>query len=101
VIISATRNASFYDKNAIVMGTTTLINALDLNVAGQITQTGVLTIGGQSYINANNNNITLTNPANNFGNFRIFNAPVVSITDTNAVSLTVVQGVGTLNATAV
>ena len=100
VNISSGQNADITDKNAIILGTTTLSARIVLRTGGDVTQTGVLTLPSTSYFNVANNNITLTNPANNFGGLDVWEASTASFVDVDACNLPRVINVGTLNLTA-
>ncbi len=84
-----------FDNAAIALPATTLTGSLGLNVGGPLTQTGPLNVAaGTTSLAAGANNITLNNPANNFGTVSVASANAVSIVDANALSVGPVSAAG-------
>lgn len=82
-------NVTFANNNAVDLQATTLSGDLTVTAAGDITQSGVLTVGTNSSFSAGANAITLNNAANNFSGDVILQntgANDVAITDQNALS---------------
>jgi len=71
-----------FDNAAVNLPLTTLTGNLAVYAGGgPITQSDVLTVAGTSYLAANANSITLTNPANSFGgSISMFTLPFVTPT---------------------
>ncbi|RBA23598.1 filamentous hemagglutinin N-terminal domain-containing protein [Herminiimonas fonticola] len=107
VAIASANNASLRDTNALVVGTSTASNNLDLIAGGAITQTGAITASNLSAKTLINGGaaITLTNPGNDVGNvdLRARNtadtanaAGAISYTDVNALNLAAAQSTSTV-----
>ena len=63
--ITAANNATIFDINALVLDTSTITGNLIITTAGDISQTGSLTIGGAAALNSGGHDINLGN-ANDF-----------------------------------
>ena len=79
-------DASFWDMNAIILGTCTVTGTLTvrtgLGAAHSITQSGIVTVsGGTTTLQAGAGAITLTNASNNFATVVITSGATVSIRD--------------------
>ena len=100
---NTTGAVSLTNNNAggINLGTSSVGGALALTSGGPVTQTGAITVGGTSTINAGSNPITLTNVANDFIGAVSLTGSNVAITDMNTISIgtTSVSGTFTITAT--
>lgn len=88
VAVTSANNVSLRDANAIQLGTSNVTGTYTLQTAGAVTQTGALTVGGATNINAGiGNDITLNNAANNFNSVAIVSGRDVNVTDANALTM--------------
>lgn len=88
VAVTSANNVNLRDANAIVLGASNISGTLGLTTAGAITQTGVLTIGGTSTLNAGlANDITLNNVSNDFNRVNITSGRDVALVDVNAMTV--------------
>ncbi|MEQ9543691.1 MAG: hypothetical protein RIU46_43480, partial [Deltaproteobacteria bacterium] len=61
------KNVTLNDSNGIILGASTITGTLGVTAGGNITNSGKLTVtGGTTTLEANGNDITLNNNANNF-----------------------------------
>jgi len=81
-------------------GATTVAVNLSVTSAGAVSQTGALTVGGTSSINAGAGNITLANGSNNFTGTVSLTGGTVQITDINDLVMASGNISGTLGVTA-
>lgn len=82
-------NVTLVNTTPVDLAALTLSNDLSITTTGDITQSGVLTVGGNSSFSAGSNAITLSNAANDFtGSVTLQNAGAnnIAITDLNALS---------------
>jgi len=95
--VSTTGSVSFtnLDSGGINLAASGVGGALSLTSGGPITQTGAITVGGASTINAGANPITL-NAANDFLGTVNLTGSNVSITDVNSITLGALSVSGTL-----
>jgi len=104
VVITSGNNVAVTDTNALILGASTVSGNLTVNTAGNITQSGALSVAGTSSFAAGNGAVTLTTATNDFtGAVSLSNSGAnnVSIRDTNAIILgTSSVGTGTLTITA-
>jgi hypothetical protein len=88
VAVSSANNVSLRDANAIVLDTSNISGTLGVQTAGAITQTGAVTVGGTTTLNAGStNDITLNNVANNFNAVAITSGRDVTLVDANALTM--------------
>ena len=89
------------DRNSIDLATSTVTGDLTVDASGDITQTvtGTLDIGGTSGFQANGNDITLTNPDNDFGGAVSLFGDDVSVVDSNSVEIDPSTVIGDLTVT--
>lgn len=91
IAVTSGNNVSITDMNALDLGASTVSNALVVNATGAITQSGAFSANSintiATFIAGAANNITLTNPNNDFANLAIVSGNDVSITDVNAINL--------------
>ncbi len=88
VAVTNGNNVTINDVNAISLGASTVSGALGVTTAGAITQSGALAVAGVTTLAAGvGNDITLANPANNFGTVQITSAGNVSLVDANALTV--------------
>ncbi len=88
VAVSSANNVSLRDANAIVLGTSNISGTLGVQTAGAITQTGAVTVGGTTTLNAGAaNDITLNNASNNFNAVAITSGRDVVLVDANALTV--------------
>ncbi|MEQ9614587.1 MAG: hypothetical protein RLN61_05980, partial [Algiphilus sp.] len=59
-------NVTLNDSNGINLGASSITGTLGVTAGGNITNSGKLTVTGGTTLNANGNDITLNNNANNF-----------------------------------
>jgi trimeric autotransporter adhesin len=88
VTVTSANNVSLRDANAIVLGASNISGTLGLRTVGAITQTGALSVGGTSTLNAGlANDITLNNVSNNFNTVTIISGRDVALVDANAMTV--------------
>jgi len=75
------------NSGALDLGNINVSRHLGVSAAGNITNSGTLTVGSVAWIEANGNSITLDNTANDFNNIVLNNANSVSITDINGINI--------------
>ena len=96
--ITAANNATIFDINALVLDTSTITGNLIITTAGDISQTGSLTIGGAATLNSGGHDINLGN-ANDFNSLGITSARDVMVNDKTALILNASTITGTLTIT--
>jgi len=99
VIVTSADSASFTDSNAIDLGASTVAQNLTINTTGSITQSGVLTVPNIITVNAPGYNVTLANPANDFGTLAVTAAYDVSVQDVDDLDFGASTIAGALSAT--
>jgi hypothetical protein len=88
VVVTSANNVSLRDTNALTLGTSNMTGTLGLQTAGSITQSGAVTVGGNTTLNAGaTNDITLNNAANNFNTVIISSGRDVNVVDATALSI--------------
>jgi filamentous hemagglutinin family protein len=88
VSVTNGNNVALNDINALVLGPSTVSGALSLTTAGAVTQTGTLTVTGNTTLAVGAaNNITLNDAANDFSVVGITSGNTVSMTDVNALTI--------------
>ncbi len=92
-------NAALTSGGGIDLGASTISGNLDVTALNQITNSGVLQVTGTSTLTSTNNDITLTQPGNNFNRISIPYASDVSILDANAIDLGPINITGNLQVT--
>jgi hypothetical protein len=92
-------SATVKDINALDLGTITLSGDLDLTAGGAVSDSGVLSVGGQTRISAAGQSVSLDS-SNNFGGAVSIRAASASITDVNALDLSTVTVAGDLTVAA-
>ena len=99
VRIVSGRNVTLNDVNALAFGAggnSTVSGNLSVTAGGAVTQANGLIVTGTTAINAGAANVTLANAANNFGGAVSVTGNNVSLVDTNAIVLGMVNAAGTL-----
>ena len=91
-------SATVKDSNALDLGTITLSGELSLIAGGTVSDSGVLSVGGQSRINAAGQSITLDS-ANDFVGALSISAASAAVKDSNALDLGTVTLSGDLSVT--
>ncbi len=102
VRIVSGRDVTLNDVNALAFGAggnSTVSGNLSVTAGGAVTQANGLLVTGTSAISAGAANVTLANPANNFGGAVSVTGNNVSLVDTNALVLGTVNAAGTLAVT--
>ena len=88
VSVTTGHNVLLTEANALVLAASTISGTLGVVTSGGITQTGALVVTGVTTLAAGSaNNITLTNPGNNFSTLGITSGHDVTVTDANAIVL--------------
>jgi len=88
------------DANALILAASTVSGTLGVTTNGAITQSGALVVTGATTLAAGAaNDITLTNPGNNFSSVGITTGKNVSLVDSNAIVLAASTVSGTLGVT--
>lgn len=100
VQIPSANNVTLVDTNALDMGASDIAGTFSLTTGGNITQSGILTVGSTSTLNAATHDITLNTFNNTFGTVAITSANNASIFDSNALALGSVTLTGALSADA-
>lgn len=85
------------DANDLVLDSSTLTGTLDISIAGDLTQVDAVSVAGNTTLTAND--ITLTNPGNDFNGIST-NAANVSLADTNALEIRTSTITGNMEVTA-
>jgi len=80
-------DVTIFNNRALELGDINVSNNLDVLANGEITNTGVLTVGEVAWFDATNNNITVDNPSNNFNNIVLLNANTVTINDVDSINI--------------
>ncbi|MCX7037323.1 MAG: filamentous hemagglutinin N-terminal domain-containing protein [Proteobacteria bacterium] len=83
----AGKSVGLRDVNALVLGASTISGDATIATAGAVTQTGAVTVAGATDITAINQDVTLSNAANDFGAAVSVAAKDVSLRDATALSL--------------
>ncbi|MEQ9543690.1 MAG: hypothetical protein RIU46_43475, partial [Deltaproteobacteria bacterium] len=66
-VVANGKDVTLNDSNGIILGASTITGTLGVTAGGNITNSGKLTVtGGTTTLEANGNDITLNNNANNF-----------------------------------
>jgi trimeric autotransporter adhesin len=98
--ISSGNNVILVDSNALDLGDSTISGVLNVATSGPLTQSGPLTVAGATTLAAGaGNDITLSNPANNFSSVAVTSANNVTLADANALDLGTSNVSGNLNVT--
>ena len=88
VSITSANNVSLRDANALILGMSTVGGTLGVTTAGALTQSGPLTVTGTTTIAAGSgNDVTLTDPGNDFSTMAISSGRNVALDDENALDL--------------
>jgi len=80
-------DVTIFNNRALELGDINVSNNLDVLANGEITNTGVLTVGEVAWLDATNNNITVDNPSNNFNNIVLLNANTVIVNDVDGINI--------------
>jgi hypothetical protein len=100
VKITSGRNVTLADANALDLGASTVSGTLGVTTAGNITQSGILSVTGNATFAAGaGNDITLSNTSNDFSTVLITSGRNVSLGDANALALGASTVSGNLSAT--
>ncbi|MEQ8753749.1 MAG: CHAT domain-containing protein [Coleofasciculus sp. G1-WW12-02] len=99
VAVTSGANVTLNDTNGIDLGASSITGKLDVTAVGEITDSGALSVAGETRLNANGNNITLDN-ANNFSTVAVTSGANVTLNDSNAIDLGASTITGTLGVTA-
>ncbi len=92
---TAGTSLSINTTGAVDLGTTTLGNDLNITTSGAITDSGTLTVPGQTNLTAGSaNNITFDSANNNFNGVRVVSGKDVTLVDTNGINFGSYQGGG-------
>ncbi len=98
--VTSANNVTVNDKNAIILGASTVSGALVVTTDGAITQSGALTVTGPATLSAGAaNDIVLLHAANDFSSIGIDSAGNVALRDANAIDLALSTISGTLGVT--
>ncbi|MBA3661158.1 MAG: filamentous hemagglutinin N-terminal domain-containing protein [Gammaproteobacteria bacterium] len=100
VAVTSGLNVALTDANALSLGASTVSGTLDVITNGALTQSGALSITGLTTLQANLNNITLNNAANNFSTVTVNSASDINLRDTNGIILGSMNPTGSLIVTA-
>ncbi|MDX1901007.1 MAG: hypothetical protein SFW66_03255 [Gammaproteobacteria bacterium] len=99
VNISSGKRVSLTDINDLNLGASTVSDTLSVVTNGALTDSGKLSVIGETTIHTNANNITLNTTTNDFSTISILSGNNVTLTDTNAIILNSINAMGTLNVT--
>ncbi|MEN9867708.1 MAG: hypothetical protein RL748_3298, partial [Pseudomonadota bacterium] len=97
VAITQGSTVTLADSNALTLGSANISGSLRINTGGNLSQSGVLTVGDTTQLDAGSNNITLNNADNNFGGALSLTARDVSLADANALVFGASTITGNLN----
>jgi autotransporter-associated beta strand protein len=86
-VVTSGANATLRDANAVILGTHNITGDLYWTAGGAVTQTGDLTVGGNTTISNAGNNITLDRAGNNFTGAVSVTGADVTLVDANAINL--------------
>ena len=100
VSVPSATNVTLFDTDNIDLGAMS-VTSLTVTAGGAVTQSGILTVSGDTSVGAGaGNNITLTNGSNDFtGGVRIVSGLNVGLQDTNAIVLGNGSGASTISGT--
>jgi trimeric autotransporter adhesin len=100
VAVANGRNVALTDVNTLDLGASTISGTLDVSTGGSVTQSGALNVAGNATFAAGaSNDITLSNPGNDFSTLAITSGRNVTVQDTNDLNLGASTVLGTLNVT--
>ena len=100
-MVTQAKDVTLNDTNAIVLGKSSIGNDLTVTASGNVTQSGVLTVGNTAtFATAKTKKVELTNAGNDFTTVMVTKAQDVSLTDKSAIVLGASTITGTLNVTA-
>ncbi|MEQ9548930.1 MAG: filamentous hemagglutinin N-terminal domain-containing protein, partial [Coleofasciculus sp. G3-WIS-01] len=85
VAVTSGANVTLNDSNAIDLGTSSITGTLGVTAVGEITDSGALSVTGETRLNANGN-ITLDN-ANNFSTVAVTSGANVTLNDSDTIDL--------------
>ncbi len=95
--ITSGNNVTLRDANALDLAASTISGALNVTTNGALTQSGALNVTGITTLAAGpGNNITLTNPANDFSTVSITSGNNTMLQDTNAIGIRGTDLIGNL-----
>ncbi|MFP5274017.1 two-partner secretion domain-containing protein, partial [Coleofasciculus sp.] len=98
-VVANGANVTLNDSNAIDLGASTITGTLGVTAGGEITDSGALSVAGETRLNANGN--IILDDANNFSTVAVTSGANVTLNDTDAIDLGASSISGTLGVTAV
>lgn len=100
MVMASADNVTLNDLNALILGISTVANALDVTTDGPITQSGALEVDGATTLNAGlDNNISLTYSGNQFSSVGVVSGKNVALRDADNLELAESTISGTLAVT--
>ncbi|MEQ8970853.1 MAG: CHAT domain-containing protein, partial [Coleofasciculus sp. C1-SOL-03] len=99
-VVANGANVTLNDTNGIDLGASNITGTLGVTANGAITDSGNLSVTGETTLNANGNDITLDNANNDFSTVTVTSGANVTLNDTDEIVLGDSNITGTLDVTA-